>query len=136
MTPRAAIVAAFALLVLSLAGEPSRAEPGPRVLAYNTSMIIVRDEDGAPIAFRSTASLPSLPAPIVAWGDAGMVAIADVDGEWIYLRPADVRTSRPGSASCVLGPDRKPVCIDDPAGRGLPYCPGDPRCRKRKKPAG
>lgn len=134
----------MSLFMLSLAADvPTQtpASPSQDVVVFKSSDILVIDAAGLPL-FRGTREyilqLGNNPAAHVIAYDpwSRRVQVSRTDRElWI---PCD--GLEPMRASCPVMPPRsggrgsvdEPAGASGPHGRGLPLCPGDPRCPKRQ----
>ena len=128
------------LLAALLAG--AAAEPAPDVIQYRVTEALVVDKDGKPL-FRAPRDFLLTIAGnpdgrVVAYDSARrMVRVSEHNPWWIscsQLQPQAVAcaasaAAKPKTRSIKLPPQ---AGADDtaalPEGRGVPSCPGDPRC--------
>lgn len=126
------------LLAALLAG--TAAEPSPEIIQYRVAEALVVDKDGKPL-FRAPRdfllSISGNPdGRILAYDPAGRrIRVSDHQPWWIpcsQLQPQAVACAQPPRAKTrsIRLPQAASVgeALAGPDGRGVPSCPGDPRC--------
>lgn len=131
----------MSLVLYVFAAAVTAASPGGDVIAFRNADVLVVDSAGLPL-FRSsrdyllkTANNPA--GEVIRADPAGKRVLVSKAGPEYWVRCAEL-SPIPSCAAAAAKPATRSIRIprgDAPAGaglasRGLPACPGDPRCPK------